>query len=58
MSKPQPPSIDQVYREFQMAHTTESNVIELLYKTTAEQQKEIVQLRARVMELSTPKKKK
>ena len=58
MSQKQPPTIDQVYHEFQMAHTTESNVIELLRKTCEEQSKEIVILRAKVMELTKPPKKK
>jgi len=53
----QPPSIDQIYRQYQQASTTQSNIIEMLVDTCTKQATEIVQLRARVTELDKPKKK-
>jgi flagellin-specific chaperone FliS len=55
----QPPSIDQIYRQFQQASTTQGNIIEMLIDTCTKQATEIVQLRAQVVELTPkPQKKK
>jgi len=63
MSQPQP-DLNQAYRTFQSAHTTEGNVIELLMNTVNKLNEELqtanqnnIQLRARVVELEQPVKK-
>ena len=56
MSAQQPPSIDQIYRQFQQSSTTQGNIIEMLVDTCTKQATEIVQLRAHVVELDKPQK--
>lgn len=56
MSAQQPPSIDQIYRQYQQSSTTQGNIIEMLVDTCTKQATEIVQLRARVVELDKPQK--
>ena len=56
--------LNQAYRTFQSAHTTEGNVIEMLMNTINKLNEELtignqnnIQLRARVVELEKPVKK-
>ena len=60
MSEPQP-DLNQAYRTFQSAHTTEGNVIEMLMNTINKLNEDLgianqnnIQLRARVVELEKP----
>lgn len=58
------PTLDQVYRTFQGAHTTEANTMEVFYNEIAALQKENIELRAKNLEQGNliaklqPKKKK
>ena len=52
----QPPDLNQAYRTWQGAHTTEANVMEMLMNTINEIQGENIRLRARVVELEKPVK--
>jgi len=47
----QPPDLNQAYRSWQNAHTTEANIMEMLMNTINEIQGENIKLRAKVMEL-------
>ena len=51
-----PPDLNQAYRTFQGAHTTEANIMEMLMNTINEIQADNIQLRARVVELEKPVK--
>jgi len=52
----QPPDLNQAYRSWQNAHTTEANIMEILMNTINEVQGENIRLRARVVELEKPVK--
>ena len=52
----QQPDLNQAYRSWQNAHTTEANIIEMLMNTINEMQGENIRLRARVVELEKPVK--
>ena len=64
MSEPQQIDINQAYRNFQQAHSTEANVLEILMNTVNKLNEDLgianqnnIQLRARVVELEQPVKK-
>ena len=44
------PELHNVYREFQKAHTTESNIIEALFTEIVKMNQDNVKLRAELME--------
>jgi len=63
MSNRPAPDLNQAYRTWQGAHTTEANIMEMLMNTINELNKEkleldtdIIKLRARVVELENPVK--
>ncbi len=60
MSQPAP-DLNQVYRTFQQAHTTEANVVEAFYNEMIRLSQENIKLRAELIDtkklLEKPKKK-
>jgi len=50
MSNQQPPDLNQVYKTFQGAHTTEANVVEMFYNEVARLQQENIKLRAELID--------
>ena len=53
-----PPTLEELYRDYSMAKNHENTIVDMMYKQLVEQNKEIVELRAKVVELEQPPKSK
>lgn len=53
-----PPTLEELYRDYHMAKNHEDTIVDMMYKELVEKNKQLVEARARIVELEQKKKKK